>query len=136
MEREEAGDGDDTWPPKRKVVEKVIPKSSRKSNQQDGTNTDLSKKTEEKGGKDVPKGGTKTNGPNAGTGKNAARNKKKKGKEKRKKLVKNFAANLSQQVPKLLDAVQDRLLKYDLDVRQYQPDHVCWRTEALEEYSE
>lgn len=154
-EREEAGDGDhNTWPPKRKVVEKVIPKvdetparrrrmrnatrlNSRKTTQQDGTNADAAETTEEKEGQeDDSKGSRHDNGTNAGAGKNAARNKKKKEKEKRKKLVKKFATNLSEQVPKFLDAVQDRLLEYDLDVSQYQPDHVCWRTEALEEYSE
>lgn len=90
------------------------------------------------------------NSQDPGTGKNAAKNKKKKEREKRKKLVKKFTLNLMAQVPTFMEAVEASLLENGLDVKgenknkdragsinqySYVPDHVCWRTETLEEYT-
>jgi len=74
--------------------------------------------------------------PPSGSGQNSAKNKKKREKEKRKKLVTKFTTNLSEQVPKFLEVVQSRLSQNDMDVSQYYADHVCWRTETMEEYTE
>jgi ubiquitin-conjugating enzyme E2 J2 len=66
----------------------------------------------------------------------STKNRKKREKEKRKKVEKKFTINLSEQVPKFLEAVQTRLEQNDVDVSQYFADHVCWRTETMEEYTE
>ena len=69
-------------------------------------------------------------------GRNAAKNRKKREKEKRKKLTKKFLTTLSEQVPTFLDCIQSRLFQDDMDVSSYEADHVCWRTETVEEYTE
>jgi predicted metalloenzyme YecM len=54
-----------------------------------------------------------------------------------KKLVNQFLTTLSVQVPSFLEEIQSRLLSlYNLDVSQYDADHVCWRTESHQEYTE
>jgi len=68
--------------------------------------------------------------------KNAAKNKKKRDKEKRKKLAQHFLERLRCQVPEFLDRIAADL--EGMGVSGYldcTPDHVCWRTETLEEYS-
>jgi predicted metalloenzyme YecM len=57
--------------------------------------------------------------------------------DKQLKLVHKFLTTLSEQVPSFLDGIQSKLLSlYNLDVSQYDADHVCWRTESMEEYTE
>jgi len=150
-EREGSGDA---WPPERKVVKKEIPKideaaparrsrrirNTTRLNSRGAQNETNTTETDDNQDEEVksPEPSTESNNNNTSSnpGKNSARNKKKKEKEKRKKLVKKFETNLTEQVPKFLEAVQARLLELGLDVNQYQADHVCWRTESLEEYSE
>ena len=73
---------------------------------------------------------------NEGSGKNSARNKKKREKEKRKKFANKFFATLEDQVPTFLQRIESHLLKQSLDVSSLHADHVCWRTESMEEYLE
>ena len=69
-------------------------------------------------------------------GKNAAKNKKKREKEKRKKVARTFIAKVRKNVPPFVSAVVSELSNMGIDVSNLQADHVCWRTETLEEYSE
>lgn len=69
-------------------------------------------------------------------GKNAAKNKKKREKEKRKKVAKTFIAKVRKNVPPFVSAIVSELSNMGIDVSNLQADHVCWRTETLEEYSE
>ena len=141
-EREGTGNA---WPPKRKLPEKKeLPKvdetparrrrirnttrlGARKAQDAPSTNA----KEEDQEAPEPP-----TSSASSSAGKNSARNKKKREKDKRKKLVKKFTTTLLEQVPKFLEAVQARLFENHLDVCQYYADHICWRTEAFEEYSE
>jgi predicted metalloenzyme YecM len=51
-------------------------------------------------------------------------------------IVNKFLTNLSDQVPSFLEAIQSRLLSlYNLDFSLYNADHVCWRTENMEQYT-
>jgi len=68
--------------------------------------------------------------------KNTAKNKKKREKEKRKKLVKKFLSDLSERVPGFVNSMQARFSENEMDVSELDADHVCWRTETLEEYTE
>jgi len=71
----------------------------------------------------------------APSGKNAAKNKKKKEKEKRKRVAKKFLENISKQVPNFVEAIQVKLKEENnIDVSEYHADHVCWRTDSIEEY--
>lgn len=139
-----------TWPPKRKVLEKKdLPKvevddtpAARRKRIKNNT-TRLSTRLNAHTSKDLPttdakeeERNTTTSSAASSAGKNSARNKKKREREKRKKLVNKFSSTLLERVPKFLDAVQTGLLENHMDVRHYYPDHICWRTEAIEEYSE
>eukprot|EP00555_Chaetoceros_dichaeta_P014576 CAMPEP_0198271018 /NCGR_PEP_ID=MMETSP1447-20131203/47473_1 /TAXON_ID=420782 /ORGANISM="Chaetoceros dichaeta, Strain CCMP1751" /LENGTH=450 /DNA_ID=CAMNT_0043963389 /DNA_START=12 /DNA_END=1364 /DNA_ORIENTATION=- len=135
------------WPPKRNIQEKKdLPKieeapvrrrkiklttrlSSQKEKDDATSSTNADKNEGPKSSEPPPTSNCSSNG------KTAAKNKKKREKEKRKKLIKRFTSDLLEQVPKFLEAVEARLLEKDLNVCQYHTDHVCWRTEALEEYS-
>lgn len=77
-----------------------------------------------------------SNKPPDTTGKNAAKNKKKREREKRKKLARTFLTNLRETTPKFLDAVLAALDKLGGSVSHYPADHVCWRTESMEEYND
>lgn len=68
--------------------------------------------------------------------KNAIKNKKKREKEKRKKMVMNFMSDLSERVPVFVQSIQARLLANEMDVTELDADHVCWRTETVEEYTD
>mmetsp|Transcript_22738 Transcript_22738/g.47206 ORF Transcript_22738/g.47206 Transcript_22738/m.47206 type:complete len:425 (-) Transcript_22738:3956-5230(-) len=71
-----------------------------------------------------------------GSGKNAAKNKKKREKEKRKKLAARFLLDLKEQVPSFVSSVREELEKqFGLDVSSLQADHVCYRTDAMEQYT-
>lgn len=70
------------------------------------------------------------------TGKNAAKNRKKREREKRKKKGKVFLSNLREQTPRFLKSVFMALDGMNLNVSEYPADHVCWRTESIEEYSD
>jgi len=51
--------------------------------------------------------------------------------------VTSFLSTLRLQVPPFVQAMEQTLLqKYNLDVSRCQADHVCWRTETWDEYSE
>jgi predicted metalloenzyme YecM len=50
--------------------------------------------------------------------------------------ISEFLATLQQQVPPFVKAIETYLANtYNMDVSCYMADHVCWRTETLEEYS-
>jgi len=135
------------WPPKRNLKEKKdLPKveeapvrrrkiklttrlSSQKEKDDATSSTNADKNEGTKSSEPPPTSNSTSNG------KTAAKNKKKREREKRKKLIQRFTSDLLEQVPTFLEAVEARLLEKDLDVCQYHTDHVCWRTEALEEYS-
>ena len=68
--------------------------------------------------------------------KNVAKNKKKREKEKRKKLVFKFMSDLSERVPVFVQSIQARLLANGMDVTKLDADHVCWRNETVEEYTD
>ena len=70
------------------------------------------------------------------TGKNAAKNRKKREREKRKKLARSFLSDLREQTPQFLKYVFMALDGMNLDISEYPADHVCWRTESIEEYSD
>jgi len=72
---------------------------------------------------------------------NTAKNKKKRNKEKRKKLVQKFLSTLSERVPPFVTSIRARLFhrnEIDASISKHtlDPDHVCWRTETMEEYTE
>lgn len=77
-----------------------------------------------------------SNGKSPSEGKNAAKNRKKREREKRKKLTRSFLSNLREQTPVFLTSVLDALDRLDVNVSEYPADHVCWRTESLEEYTD
>jgi predicted metalloenzyme YecM len=68
--------------------------------------------------------------------KNAARNKKKREREKRKKLARTFLTTLREQVPRFLQAVLSALDRLGVNDSSYPADHVCWRMESIEEYTD
>jgi predicted metalloenzyme YecM len=71
-----------------------------------------------------------------GSGKNAAKNKKKREKEKRKKLAARFLSDLKEQVPSFVSSVREALGKqFGVDVSSLQADHVCYRTDSMEQYT-
>lgn len=48
----------------------------------------------------------------------------------------SFLSVLRSQVPTFVIAIEESLDKsYNLNVSEYEADHVCWRTETMEEYS-
>eukprot|EP00977_Amphora_coffeiformis_P001118 scaffold227_cov165-Amphora_coffeaeformis.AAC.31 len=54
-----------------------------------------------------------------------------------KPVYDDFILKFSKQVPIFVTKIQEELLKrYNLNVSQYEVDHVCWRTETVQEYSE
>jgi ubiquitin-conjugating enzyme E2 J2 len=70
-------------------------------------------------------------------GKNAAKNKKKREKEKKKKMARQFITKLRKDVPPFVTGIALELSdKMGIDVSHKQADHVCWRTETFQEYSE
>jgi len=77
-------------------------------------------------------------GTSSDKGKNAAKNKKRKEREKRRKAGRRFITNLSDMVPKFVETIIAALSSgnHRIDVSHYCADHICWRTETLEEYSE
>lgn len=105
-----------SWPPQRKEIQKPKHESS---------STTSTNKSE-----------TVTNAaPLEGPGKNAAKNKKKREKEKRKKLATKFLATLDEEVPHFLSDVRMKLGEMAIDVADLVADHVCYRTESLEQYT-
>ena len=67
--------------------------------------------------------------------KTSAKNKKKREKEKRRKRALSFLDGLRAQVPAFVSAVTESLCAQGIDVSDCTPDHVCWRTETLDEYT-
>jgi len=75
-------------------------------------------------------------GGDGGGGKNASKNKKKKERERRKKLVAKFSKELEEQVPSFVTLVSEELqTRFGLDVSKLLADHVCYRTDSLEQYT-
>uniref|UniRef100_A0A7S3PXU4 UBC core domain-containing protein n=1 Tax=Chaetoceros debilis TaxID=122233 RepID=A0A7S3PXU4_9STRA len=146
-EREEANN---IWPPKRKdPIKKELPKVdkplARGRRIRNTTRLTTPAKNVEGAGAGTEAGtNVVESSPDPCIGKNAAKNKKKKEREKRKKLVKKFTSNLMAQVPTFMEAVEASLLENGLDIKEasslyshysYVPDHICWRTETLDEYT-
>jgi len=57
-------------------------------------------------------------------------------KEKRKKIIMNFMSNLSERVPVFVQSIEAQLFANEMDVTKLDADHVCWRTETVEEYTD
>ena len=75
-------------------------------------------------------------GGDGGGGKNSSKNKKKKERERRKKLVAKFSKELEEQVPSFVTSVSQELQsRFGLDVSSLMADHVCYRTDSLEQYT-
>ena len=71
-----------------------------------------------------------------GGGKNASKNKKKKERERRKKIVAKFTKELEEQVPPFVTSVSKELqARFGLDVSKLMADHVCYRTDSIEQYT-
>ena len=138
-----------TWPPKRPIpTKKALPNVSegaptrrrriRNTTRLGGTRRTVESSTPtcvDENDADADGDKEKTEETETMTVNKAAKNKKKREREKRRKLIKKFTSNLLEQTPNFLRAIEAWLLEKDLDVSQYQADHICWRTETMEEYS-
>lgn len=121
------------WPPERTKEEEVEKPQVEEKTRRRRIRDKLKDKEKQEKANEIKE---KEQQSNEGNGKNAARNKKKREKEKRKKLANNFVATLEDQVPTFLQRIESRLLQHNLDVSSLYADHVCWRTESMEEYLE
>jgi len=75
-------------------------------------------------------------GEEGGGGKNASKNKKKKERERRKKLVAKFTKELEEQVPSFVTSASQALqAQFGLDVSKLMADHVCYRTDSMDQYT-
>lgn len=132
---EQRGNLGDSWPPPRPAtVEPVSPptnvtavaaRGATRRGQAKPRNSDKNDEVD-----DTDKQSTE-----ASNSKSAAKNKKKREKEKRRKLVQNFLERLRNRVPEFLETVVESLREKGVDVTDCAPDHVCWRTETVEEYN-
>jgi len=130
--------GIDKWPPTRPPPKKpqkpvgVVQKAPRRNKASQPKATEC--ETEQTESKEEP-ASVATKQPDQ-PGKNAAKNRKKREKEKRKKLAKTFLNNMREQAPQFIQDVILALEKLEVNVSDYQADHVCWRTESMEEYTD
>ena len=126
---------EDQWPPPRKDKEttppsaEVVPKMCRLRSSE-RTEKARSSATNDKKGDQSDK-------PSAAEdfSKNALKNRKKREKEKRRKLAQTFVDQLRTQIPEFVGTVAKSLCAKGIDLSDCTPDHVCWRTQTLEEYN-
>lgn len=134
--------GVESWPPKRPATHEKKSTTSQiiASQTKKNTTKPVSQNKKETSSNNDTVTNT-TSATTTTTGKNAARNKKKRMKEKQKKLAKKFHSTLQQQVPIFMT----NILKHSLfcnkkekenNIQSLYADHVCWRTETIEEYTE
>lgn len=74
--------------------------------------------------------------PKQNSGKNAAKNKKRKEREKKRKAGRKFLYQLKEDGPKFLSVIIDGLRKEKFDITEMMADHICYRTETVDDYKE
>lgn len=119
-------------PPKKQVQQKSVSGRTTRRGQRLPKTTTKAEANEEP----IPESTTTVTASVTNMGNNTSKNKKKREKEKRKKLARSFLSTLREHTPQFLKSVLMALDGMHLDVAKYPTDHVCWRTETIEEYSD